>query len=321
MNTITDKTVLENNPTIFKNDNIIEEINKIINSIPNVKPIEKIRYIYIKLGQLFSYDYRVAYNNIIINNKNIDLNNYVERYQTCIEISTILSKILNTIDGVESKIIERKANLRGVNGDNHLANEVTVQIDNNTYETYLLDLTLDLYLIQNNCRTIHFGYETAIDKNYDIIPHTDTYLMDKKLDLNYHYKDFTIESFKDFFRRNDFSNMSNELLIEKKLEAINSLLKPTVGYHEGKQFLNLLFIHTLNCNCKEYSLYKENYNNLENIKTIYKIELDGYYTWIVYSNNIGIQYIKEDVIIDMLNNNWKTKSNSLLNELDNTKKI
>ena len=317
MKKITDKIFLEQEIINTENNNISKQINDIINNIPDTTPLEKIRYIFIKLGNLFSYDYRVAYDSNYIYNKKTDLNNYVDKYQTCIQISSILNKIFNNIDGVESKIIERKLNLRGAYGDNHVANEVTIKIDDNYSETYILDLTLDLYLIQNKCKTKHFGFESSIDKQYDIIPQIDNYEMDKKIKyINDNYMDDIIDKYKILFNQFELNNNDDEIL-NFKLENINMLLKPTFGYHEGKQFLNLLFMQLLNCNYKEFNLYKKENENITNLKTFYKIEKNDLIIWIVYSNKFGIMFVDKEMINDMLNNGWETKSTSLTNEFNN----
>ena len=48
---------------------------------------------------------------------------------------------------------------------------------------YILDLTLDLYLIQSGCQTKSFAYETDSLNTYEIIPSTDIVNIDEKLGL------------------------------------------------------------------------------------------------------------------------------------------
>lgn len=45
----------------INDSNIVSDINLILFNIPeNVPTLDKVRWLYIKLGELFSYDYRVA---------------------------------------------------------------------------------------------------------------------------------------------------------------------------------------------------------------------------------------------------------------------
>ena len=59
-------------------------------------------------------------------------------------------------------------------------------------EKYLMDLTLDLYLIQNEFQTKHFGFTTDMENTYDIIPIS----LVKKMDKN-----IGIEKEKEFFEQ------------------------------------------------------------------------------------------------------------------------
>ena len=104
--------------------NIFESLNKIISTIPNnATSLEKVRYVYVNLGLLFNYDYRVAYDMKYAYTDFV--NNNIRKYQTCLQISKILNNILNNIPGVKSTIIPRRIdNLRGAYGQDHVANKV-----------------------------------------------------------------------------------------------------------------------------------------------------------------------------------------------------
>lgn len=308
--------ILEEETVSFE-DNIYSDIKKIISNIPdNLSNIEKLRYIYINLGRLFNYDYRVAYDYNYVN-KRIDLNSYIEQHATCIQITEILNNILNNIDGISSETIQRKIdNMRGAYGHDHVANKVKIKINDDIIETYLLDLTLDLYLIQSGCKTMHFGYENDINADYDIIPQIDNQEIDKKLKFNTLYMDNIINDI-----REKFNNQYNDItLINQKLLIINSLIKKNMGYHEGKQFINLLFLKLLNCNYKEYNiLKKDEKDNIINFKTIFKIEYNDYIKWIIYSKKYGLIAIDEVILKQLFNNNWITRSTNLFNEINQSK--
>lgn len=314
--------IIENDLIDFKEENILHKIKNILNNIPkNTTPKEKVRYIYLQLGNLFSYDYRVAYDISHVTNKIVDFNNFIGKYQTCIQISNILNEILNSLENVESKIIARKLdNIRGNYGHDHLANEVRIKIDDETYETYLLDLTLDLFLIQSDCKTKHFGYETSIDKDYDIIPQIDNKEMDEKLGLNINYTDDIIKKIKTDFNNITSNNFENVFIY--KLSVINSLMKKYQGYHEAKQFINLLFNELLDSNYKEFNIYKRNeFDEITNFKTIYKIENKNFTKWIIYSNTLGFIQVNDIILKNLLENNWITKSTNLLDEIMENKKL
>ena len=43
-------------------ENVMNELNSIMMSIPkDISPLEKIRYVYIKVGEVFCYDYYYSY--------------------------------------------------------------------------------------------------------------------------------------------------------------------------------------------------------------------------------------------------------------------
>ena len=127
-------------------ENVIDELNKIMMSIPkDASLLEKIRYVYIKVGEVFSYDYYYLENQ---DNYKVKFEeDYVDRYVTCIEVSRILDLMIGNIDreNVKCETIERtKYNIRGNEENTHVSNLVTLS----NGEKYILDLTLDLHLIQ-----------------------------------------------------------------------------------------------------------------------------------------------------------------------------
>lgn len=302
--------------------NIYDQINNIILNIPkNASSLEKVRFVYLQLGFLFSYDYRIAYDNKYLYN-GIKNNNYIRKYQTCLQISEILNNILNTIDGVKSTVISRKIdNLRGTYTHDHVANKVEVE-NNGITSYYLLDLTLDLFYIQSGLKTRHFGFETDKYSTYDIIPQIDNIEMDKKLDIpaNWFNTDELVTEIK-----KEFYILENKLdpsqLINSKLDKINLLLKNFHGYYEGKQFINYLFKEILQTEYKEYNLFFLK-DNIIDLKTCFKISYKGYTKWVMYSKILGIIAVDTEMIEFYLNNGYQTKSVSLLEEIQkNDKKI
>ena len=152
-------------------EDVLSDISLLVNNIPeDLTPLQKVRWIYVHLGKLFSYDYRAANDINYGIKKDINPSKFIGRYQTCIQISEILSLILNDIDGVECRVVQRKLpNVRFEFRKHHVGDEVILE-DNGHRLKLMLDLTLDLYLTQSGCRTMHFGYEDDDTGTYDIIP-------------------------------------------------------------------------------------------------------------------------------------------------------
>lgn len=303
------------------NINIYESLNEIISSIPtNITPLEKVRYVYIKLGMLFSYDYRVAYD---MKYAYYDIkDNYIRKYQTCLQISEILNYILNKIEGVKSTVIPRKIDdLRGAYGQDHVANKVELE-NNGIKECYLLDLTLDLFYIQSGLKTRHFGFETDRYSTYDIIPQIDNINMDNDLNLpnSNMNTDELITQIKEKFYILEKTLEPSEL-INSKLDKINLLLKDFSGYYEGKQFVNYLFKEILQTEYKEYNLFYLKDNKID-LKSCFKILYKGYEKWVMYSKLLGLIAVDTEMIEYYLNHGYQTKSGSLLEEIQkNDKKI
>ena len=236
-------------------------------------------------------------------------NNFINRYETCVQISNIFNIMLNYIKGVEAKVIERDLNFRGhINrGIKHVANEVIID-----GEKYLLDLTLDLYLIQSGFQTQHFGYETNANNDYEIIPLPDCKKMDESLGIlnPAGYKDEKEEEIIQLLLKKDYSGMSGKEILDYKLQYFSELLPQFNGHHEGKQLINKLIREILNTRYKEFNMKYENGNN-EQIITCFVIANSGEETWILYSNTSGIVKTSREKIDMMLANGWKTKSNTL----------
>ena len=302
--------------------NIYESLHKIIESIPfDVTPLEKVRYVYINLGLLFCYDYRVAYD-MKYAYFDVENNKHIRKYQTCLQISEILNNILNNIPDVKSTVIPRRIDdLRGAHGQDHVANKVELE-NNGIKECYLLDLTLDLFYIQSGLKTRHFGFETDKYSTYDIIPQIDNMEMDRNIGIpeNLFNMDNLIEEMKyEFFHLENILEPS--ILINSKLNKINLLLKEFSGYYEGKQFVNYLFKEILRTEYKEYNLFYLKDNNID-LKSCFKISYKGYVKWVMYSKLLGIIAVDTEMIEYYLNNGYQTKSTSLLEEIrKNDKKI
>lgn len=300
-----------------KNDNIVSDINLILFNIPeNVSILEKVRWIYIKLGELFSYDYTVASKPKEVLKELTFEDNYISPYQTCIQISQIMNIILNSLGPeCKSKIVDTQDSVRGINNSTHKAN--SVEFSNG--EKYLLDLTLDLYLIQSGCQTKHFGFTTP-NGEYDILPLLECERIDKSFGIIKYgeYTDKKINDMKSRLNSIDYSSMTEDEILNYKLSMLNTLVPKFRGSHEGKMYLNKLFIEVLKTRFKEYHLTLQR-ESIDELATIYKfIDTDS---WYLYTPNLGLFRTSKENIKSMLNSGWISKSNSLFDDLENKKTL
>ncbi len=300
-----------------KNDNIVSDINLILFNIPeNVSTLEKVRWIYIKLGELFSYDYTVVSKPKEALKELTFEDNYISPYQTCIQISQIMNIILNSLGPeCKSKIVDTQDSVRGINNSTHKAN--SVEFSNG--EKYLLDLTLDLYLIQSGCQTKHFGFTTP-NGEYDILPLLECERIDKSFGIIKYgeYTDKKINDMKSRLNSIDYSSMTEDEILNYKLSMLNTLVPKFRGSHEGKMYLNKLFIEVLKSRFKEYHLTLQR-ESIDELATIYKfIDTDS---WYLYTPNLGLFRTSKENIKSMLNSGWISKSNSLFDDLENKKTL
>src|SRR5574344_1784141 len=293
----------------FNGQNIIGEIKLLISNIPtNVSTEEKIRWLYINLGYLFSYDYRIADNELVALKK-IDVEkDYIGRYQTCLQIASLLCYAINQI-GPEchAKIIERPREGRG----NYKVEHQAVEVETSKGNKYLLDLTLDLYLIQSGCQTKQFGFTTDMYGTYDIIPLNDCEKMDRRLNLikNREYTDKRILRLKNKLDNKNYYKVSEKKIIYYKIEEISKLIPPFNGHYEGKQFVNKLFQELLGYQYKEYNL---TYLKNDNMVTLFQMFGEtGVEYWCLYSNYNGLVPTNVSNINTMLESGWVTRSNTL----------
>ena len=297
-------------------EDISGDISLLMNNIPdNLTPLQKVRWVYVHLGRLFSYDYRIANDSRYGDAKNISLSSFIGRYQSCVQISNIMFLLLNSIDGVTCNVIERKLpyQLKNITLQ-HVANEVILQ-DYDYELKILLDLTLDLYLIQADCMTRHFGFEDDGSGTYDIIPLSNVREMDRDLGLYQEdgYTDDVIKKIKTDIHFDE--NLSDKENIEYRLSLINQVVRKFPGYHEGKQYVGMLFHDLLQLPYSEYNLFYREENEI-NLKTVYHITFGDAEKWIIYSNSVGFISTSREKIQEMLLHGWFTNSLSLESVLE-----
>lgn len=285
----------------FNNENIVNDLNFLLLNIPSdITPLEKVRWLYLKTGMLFSYDYRVAIDeNYAL--KPLDFeNNFINRYQTCTQISEVFNIMLSQVDpSIKANVIKR-INGRGNFTIEHEANEIILD----TGEKFILDLTLDLVNIQSGCRTTQFGFTAGFDNDYDIISLRECREMDKKLGFlkgeKYRDEEF-IEAAKD---------VKVDDSIDHKLSILSNYLLPFKGYHEAKQYVGKLFNEFLKCEYKEFNLTYSNSNTPE-MMSCYVISDDKEEVWVAYNKYYGLVRTSKEKIETMLQNGWSSNSKTL----------
>lgn len=298
----------------MNHENVINELNSIMLSVPqNVEPLEKVRYVYMKVGEVFSYDYYYLENQDTYKVRFED--DYIDRYVTCREISQVLALMINNLDrdNIKCEVIDRpKTIIRGDEENNHVANLVTLS----TGEKIILDLVLDLHLIQSGCQTKEFGY-TTMNGDEDIIPLRKCEEMDRKLGLmkGEEYTDKKITELVNKTNQSDFDDMSFGEKIFTKIHFLNSIMFNFRGLHEGKNYIKMLLSNIVRCNYKEFNLRGSN----NEMVTCYLLSGGfGDEAWYLYDVNRGLVRTTPENIFSMLQNGWNSKSVSLDDILENS---
>ena len=304
------------------NSNIGPDINLLIslyfdsiNDNDEYTTLEKLRWLYIKFGNLFSYDLRVLKNKEELAKTRLTFEtSEIDRYQTCVQIADIMNVIYDNVKGCHSEVITRdNINDQG-DGIKHVAN--AVELD--TGEKIILDLTLDLYLIQSGCQTKEFGFTTDATNQYDIITLRECREMDEKLYLipDNGYTDEKIFHAKNILNSMITKDMDSLYLFKLYIKVVQKLNKSFVGPHESKMFISELIGELLirqknfKCSCKEFNLA---YNGDDEC---YKFVVDENTMWYTYSGSSGLMECSANFIISMLKGAWTTNSKSLIDELE-----
>lgn len=288
-------------------ENVINELNSIMLSIPkDASVLEKIRYVYIKVGEVFSYDYFYLENQETYKIRFEE--DYIDRYSTCKEISKVLALMIGNIDreNIKCEVINRSKSLFRNNEENvHIANLVTLS----TGEKFILDLTLDLHLIQSGCQTKEFGFTTMYGDE-DIISLRECESMDRNLGLikNGEYTDNKINKTSEELNHIDCSRMTFEERVDFKMNYLNSLMIRFRSLQEGKNYIKMLLSRLIRCNYKEFNLREGE----ERMISVYMLSDNmGRTVWYMYDIDKGLIKTTPETIFDMLQSGWYSKSFSL----------
>lgn len=299
---------------IIADNDITSKINLIASNVPdNLLPLEKIRWVYLKLGQVLCYDYSIMTEDRSAARVTYEHGNFykVGRYQTCIQISEILRNIVNNLN------LDCIANLidRDLPGVNYAQNHQAVEVMMATGEKYLFDLTLDLFLIQSGCQTAEFGFTTDRYGTYDIIPLEDVKELDQKIGLlaKDGYTGEKNQSIKARLESIEYPP-SAKTKLEIKLKMIARNLVPTfMGAHEGKRYIDKLLYEILAndevSTLKPYNLFFQDINYLF-LVTCYVFNYGEENICYLYDNRVGFIETTPANLKQMMENGWKTNSNS-----------
>lgn len=294
----------------LEQDNIAGDLNLLLFNVPeDVSLLEKIRWLYIKTGQLFSYDYRIGSNLELARNEVDFLNNHISRYQTCTQISYIFKLMVEFLDpNIKVNVIERIGQIRNMDGVEHVANEIFLP----NGERYIMDLTLDLYLIQSGCMTRQFGHTTDLEGNQDIISLSQCRRMDEKLGLikNGEYTDYKIAKMKEYINSlKPFADIQQQY--NCYINVISGLTERFNGAYESKQYISKLFQDFIDMPYREFNLtYTNDAGN--QLVTCYLINPNTENElWLVYNSKIGLLKSSKRSIIAMLKLGWLTRSETL----------
>lgn len=300
-------------------DSINSELDIIFMNIPeNVPALYQLRWLYIKLGELFSYDYRIMKNPQIVRRK-MDFTEDISKFQTCTQISEILAFMINQSSiNCTATVIKRFLPNERYRKDNHVA----VRVDNlDNGEVYLLDLTLDLYRIQSGMETKNFAYASTPEFDCNIIPLTECEIMDKYFGLTNidGYLDTKIKAFKEKMASIKEYGFDEDVLLEYNLNYImKEFYRPFNGNQEAKLYIeNLLFILLEDNQLERMSVHNLSFGDDDNLDMancyVFDFEDPKYY---LFENKSGLVKSNADKIKNMLNTKWHTNSKTLENKLN-----
>ena len=238
-------------------------INKILQDMPeNLTDIEKVRYIYLSIGDLFSYDRNYTYlgkereilaaYSKIFTISSMEERNYSNKIRAvCTQMGAIESETINEMHNVNIK-----ARTLGYNEyeEGHVA--VVVNIDG---KNYYLDITLDLYRIQKGMKTKGFAKASEALDGTECETISDEALkeMDEKIGYCQYgmYMDDVIEMIR--------KEMQDEHIWDKYIQQYDK--------SQGETKEDII------CRCKIDFIFKYMKNNMSEKDKMDMVELNKYY--------------------------------------------
>lgn len=310
-------------------------VKDIIGKMPeDLTEIEKIRYIYLKLGKFFRYNPNIVYMDrkklIEMYNTKIDLENITENKEVCIIISRVLAYTINSyVPESKAKMMVRKFQL---NSDDELQHTAT-KVETSDGLKLILDLTADLHRIQNNLCTKEFGYASYVDDVYDIISLREQRQIDNKLCYTFKglYMDEYIERLKKemlntelvkkYVLKDEKNDITKDDILKYKIDFIlRNLDLKNVGAIETKQFivyiLNSILTNEEKTRVKEFNMYKRHKGEfLVNIG-LRVLAKDGKIFYLRAENENFNESCTEELSL-LADDGWYIKSRTIQNETMN----
>ena len=261
-------------------------INEIINEIPDdMSDIEKIRYIYLKCGELFTYNRDYIYSDSLGTSRGI----YEEEFKwsdvqnrkkdrikgLCTQIATGCTEAINRLI-MKGKIkgTARAKNIGYVKGkETHVA--TLVSIDD---KAYFLDLYKDLYRIQKGMRTKYFAPSEEIYKREkDMYTYIKVQLIGTKCET-ISEEELEIMDQKCGYCRNGVYMDDALIQLKNEMNQIQDIndIKKYVGNIEGKNREDLLFKFKLEF-ISRYLMNSDQENEMD-INELTKFFMKAYYT-------------------------------------------
>lgn len=278
----------------------------ILLNMPNdVSDLVKVRYVYMKFGSLFSYDFKIVMDEDIASTE-VKFDE-IGKYQTCVQIAQILNVVLNNINkNCKAKIITREGPGCGRYKYQHVANEIRFTDEKTGIEyKLLLDLTLDLFRIQSGLQTMQFAYTTDSLGSYDIITDKECNEMDKE--LGFIKKENREKQILEIREELSKSNLSMKDKIQYMWDKLYVYFN---GAHEARQYFEYLISKIFyGIEYHIYSLYYAAVSETQFVSLfIIKGEEDIY---LLVDNNLGMMLSSKDNVNNMLSFGWRTSSKTL----------
>lgn len=287
-----------------------EYIEKIKERTKDYNDIEKLRYIYLDIGKIMSFDTEYIYgnnkkksyiyNNIIYDKERLD-KDFEKRIVICKSLAYIMKYILNKVD------IKTEINVDYYEDTTykHVNNIVTLD-----EEKYIIDLQQDLKNIQIHSTTEYF----LIDKfEYQTISKNQLKKIDEKIGYISDNNPY-IEEYLYTIKKSLDENLKIEEKIEKILYLLNNYIDTNnMGYYEIRSSYYSLVKSLLNQRERTYIKFIDGYQM--GIKNKYNLFILVNNTIFIYNNNKFDKITLYDISL-LLNNGYV-----LLSDIPGLKKI
>ncbi len=216
--------------------NLIKDIEAHFNEHPDYDELTKIRYIYLHVCKLFSYDMRFYSKNPRIKeeiyNKTIDVTNVTDFEGICFNISSVLIKLLRYF-GFEAEIEMEKSD-----DDFSHAYVITECINNNEKYRLKLDPTKkrDMTRVKLDSPTLGFS---DIDDHHDFkdsVVYSDNVIKKSQEPINHdeYYDTITIKELNDVLKKSaQERGLSDSEFFYEKLEYIKCLINVRKGLRKN----------------------------------------------------------------------------------------